>query len=49
LEPLLEPPFRRGKIVFGDGSVRFLPYSASSVLPMLSSFAGGEVVDSSKY
>jgi len=35
--------------VFGDGSIRFLPYSASSVLPMLSSFAGGEVVDSSKY
>ncbi|VTR93237.1 Uncharacterized protein OS=Planctomyces limnophilus (strain ATCC 43296 / DSM 3776 / IFAM 1008 / 290) GN=Plim_3197 PE=4 SV=1: N_methyl_2: SBP_bac_10 [Gemmata massiliana] len=35
--------------VFGDGSVRFLSYSAAGVLPALSSMAGGEVVDASAY
>jgi prepilin-type N-terminal cleavage/methylation domain-containing protein/prepilin-type processing-associated H-X9-DG protein len=38
-----------GNFLFGDGSVRFLGYSASQVLPMLSSFAGGEVVDTSNF
>jgi prepilin-type processing-associated H-X9-DG protein/prepilin-type N-terminal cleavage/methylation domain-containing protein len=31
--------------VFCDGSVRFLPYSARSILPALATRAGGEVVD----
>jgi prepilin-type N-terminal cleavage/methylation domain-containing protein/prepilin-type processing-associated H-X9-DG protein len=31
--------------LFADGSVRFLPYSAASVLPALATRAGGEVVD----
>ncbi len=35
--------------VFGDGSVRFLPYSASAVTIPLASRNGGEVVDSTAY
>jgi prepilin-type N-terminal cleavage/methylation domain-containing protein/prepilin-type processing-associated H-X9-DG protein len=35
--------------VFGDGSVRFLPYSASAVTIPLGSRNGGEVVDASQY
>ena len=31
--------------LFGDGSVRFLTYSANSILPALASRAGGEVVE----
>lgn len=31
--------------VFGDGSVHFMSYSSSSILPALSSYAGGEVVN----
>jgi prepilin-type processing-associated H-X9-DG protein len=38
-----------GNWVFGDGSVRFLAYSASAVLPLLSTYSGGEVVDATKY
>jgi prepilin-type N-terminal cleavage/methylation domain-containing protein/prepilin-type processing-associated H-X9-DG protein len=34
---------------FGDGSVRFLPYSASQILIPLSTRAGGEVVDLSQF
>jgi prepilin-type processing-associated H-X9-DG protein/prepilin-type N-terminal cleavage/methylation domain-containing protein len=30
---------------FADGSVRFLPYSASKIMPALATRAGGEVVD----
>lgn len=30
---------------FADGSVRFLPYSADSILPALATRAGGEVVE----
>lgn len=35
--------------LFGDGSVRFLAYSASGVLPALSAIADGIVVDASQY
>jgi prepilin-type processing-associated H-X9-DG protein len=35
--------------VFGDGSVRFIPYSASAVTIPLASRNGGEVVDASQY
>jgi prepilin-type N-terminal cleavage/methylation domain-containing protein/prepilin-type processing-associated H-X9-DG protein len=38
-----------GHFLFADGSVRFLPYSASSLLPRLASRAGGEVVDAGSY
>jgi prepilin-type processing-associated H-X9-DG protein len=31
---------------FGDGSVKFLPYSASKILPDLATISGGEVVES---
>jgi prepilin-type N-terminal cleavage/methylation domain-containing protein/prepilin-type processing-associated H-X9-DG protein len=34
---------------FADGSVRFLPYSASSILPALATRAGGEVVNVDEY
>jgi prepilin-type processing-associated H-X9-DG protein len=34
---------------FADGSVRFLPYSASTVLPGLATRAGGEVVSPNDY
>jgi prepilin-type N-terminal cleavage/methylation domain-containing protein/prepilin-type processing-associated H-X9-DG protein len=34
---------------FGDGSVRFLPYSASQILIPLATRAGGEVTDPSLY
>jgi prepilin-type N-terminal cleavage/methylation domain-containing protein/prepilin-type processing-associated H-X9-DG protein len=34
---------------FGDGSVRFISYSASQVIVSLSTRAGGEVVDGSAY
>ncbi len=30
--------------LFGDGSVRFLSYSADSILPALATRAGGEAV-----
>jgi prepilin-type N-terminal cleavage/methylation domain-containing protein/prepilin-type processing-associated H-X9-DG protein len=33
-----------GNFAFGDGSVRFLAYSASAVVPALATYAGGEVV-----
>jgi len=35
--------------LFGDGSARFLSYTAKSVLPALATRAGGEVVDGSAY
>ena len=38
-----------GNWVFGDGSVRYLPYSASAVTIPLGSRNGGEVVDGSQY
>jgi prepilin-type processing-associated H-X9-DG protein len=38
-----------GNFAFGDGSVRFLPYSANQILIPLSTRAGGEVVDASQY
>jgi prepilin-type N-terminal cleavage/methylation domain-containing protein/prepilin-type processing-associated H-X9-DG protein len=38
-----------GNFAFGDGSVRFLTYSANQVLLPLSTRAGGEVVDASQY
>jgi prepilin-type N-terminal cleavage/methylation domain-containing protein/prepilin-type processing-associated H-X9-DG protein len=38
-----------GNFAFGDGSVRFLPYSAYLILVKLSTRAGGEVVDASQY
>jgi prepilin-type N-terminal cleavage/methylation domain-containing protein/prepilin-type processing-associated H-X9-DG protein len=38
-----------GNFAFGDGSVRFLPYSANQILLLLSTRAGGEVVDASQY
>jgi prepilin-type processing-associated H-X9-DG protein len=34
---------------FGDGSVRFLSYSGSTILPALATFAGGETVDPGAY
>jgi prepilin-type processing-associated H-X9-DG protein len=34
---------------FADGSVRFLPYSASAILPALATRAGGEVVSANDY
>jgi prepilin-type N-terminal cleavage/methylation domain-containing protein/prepilin-type processing-associated H-X9-DG protein len=34
---------------FADGSVRFLPNSASGILPALATRAGGEVVDANDY
>jgi prepilin-type N-terminal cleavage/methylation domain-containing protein/prepilin-type processing-associated H-X9-DG protein len=38
-----------GNFLFVDGGVRFLPYSASAVVPSLATRAGGEVVDGSAY
>jgi prepilin-type processing-associated H-X9-DG protein len=38
-----------GNFAFGDGSVRFIPYSANQILLPLSTRAGGEVVDGSQY
>jgi prepilin-type processing-associated H-X9-DG protein len=38
-----------GNFAFGDGSVRFLSYTANQVLIPLSTRAGGEVVDASQY
>jgi prepilin-type N-terminal cleavage/methylation domain-containing protein/prepilin-type processing-associated H-X9-DG protein len=38
-----------GNWVFGDGSVRFLPYAASAATIPLASRNGGEVVDASQY
>jgi prepilin-type processing-associated H-X9-DG protein len=38
-----------GNFAFADGSVRFLSYSASAILPALATFAGGETVDGSQY
>jgi prepilin-type N-terminal cleavage/methylation domain-containing protein len=35
--------------VFGDGSVRFLPYSAAPVMPALATRAGGDVADATVY
>jgi prepilin-type N-terminal cleavage/methylation domain-containing protein/prepilin-type processing-associated H-X9-DG protein len=35
--------------VFGDGSVRFLPYSARPVMPQLATRMGGETVDGSGF
>ena len=35
-----------GNFLFGDGSVRFLSYSAGSVLPALGTRAGGEAISS---
>jgi prepilin-type N-terminal cleavage/methylation domain-containing protein/prepilin-type processing-associated H-X9-DG protein len=34
--------------VFGDGSVRFIPYTAASLLPKLATRAGGETIDASQ-
>jgi prepilin-type processing-associated H-X9-DG protein len=33
---------RGAHFLFGDGSVRFLPYSADAVLPALATRSGGE-------
>jgi prepilin-type N-terminal cleavage/methylation domain-containing protein len=38
-----------GNFASGDGSVRFLPYSANQILIPLSTRTGGEVVDASQY
>lgn len=38
-----------GQWLFADGSVHFIKYSGASLLPALSTRAGGEVVDSSQY
>jgi prepilin-type N-terminal cleavage/methylation domain-containing protein/prepilin-type processing-associated H-X9-DG protein len=38
-----------GNFAFGDGSVRFLTYSANQILIPLSTRAGGEAVDASQY
>ncbi len=35
--------------LFGDGSVKFLTYTADAVLPALTTRNGGEVVDASRY
>ncbi|OWK35047.1 DUF1559 domain-containing protein [Fimbriiglobus ruber] len=35
--------------LFGDGSIKFIAYSAASLLPALATYAGGEVVDASQY
>ena len=35
--------------LFADGSVRFFPYSASKLLPLLATRSGGEVVSGSDY
>jgi prepilin-type processing-associated H-X9-DG protein len=35
--------------LFGDGSVRFLPYTAQAILPALATRSGGEVVDTTQY
>jgi prepilin-type N-terminal cleavage/methylation domain-containing protein/prepilin-type processing-associated H-X9-DG protein len=43
------PHTNGGNWVFGDGSVRFLPYSASAVTIPLASRNGGEVVDPTQY
>jgi prepilin-type N-terminal cleavage/methylation domain-containing protein/prepilin-type processing-associated H-X9-DG protein len=34
--------------VFADGSVRFVPYTAASILPRMATRAGGEIVDGSQ-
>jgi prepilin-type N-terminal cleavage/methylation domain-containing protein len=36
-----------GNWLFGDGTVRFVTYSASSIMPSLATYAGGESVDMS--
>jgi prepilin-type N-terminal cleavage/methylation domain-containing protein/prepilin-type processing-associated H-X9-DG protein len=41
--------FGVANFAFGDGSVRFIPYSASLILPQLATRAGGEVVDENAY
>jgi prepilin-type processing-associated H-X9-DG protein len=43
--------FHRGgsNWLFADASVRFLPYSASPVIPELATRNGGEVVDAGSY
>src|SRR5262249_30828485 len=38
-----------GNFLFADGSVRFVPYSASLVLPDMATRAGGEVFDASQW
>jgi hypothetical protein len=35
--------------VFGDGSVRFIPYTAQPVMQALGTRNGGEVIDSTQY
>jgi prepilin-type processing-associated H-X9-DG protein len=35
--------------VFGDGSVRFIPYSAKPVMNILTTRAGGETFDASSF
>jgi prepilin-type processing-associated H-X9-DG protein len=40
---------RGANFAFADGSVRFLPYSASAVLPALATRAGGEIVSGDAY
>jgi hypothetical protein len=35
--------------VFGDGSVRFIPYTAQPVMKSLGTRNGGEVFDSTQY
>jgi prepilin-type N-terminal cleavage/methylation domain-containing protein/prepilin-type processing-associated H-X9-DG protein len=49
VDHLWSPHQGGGNFVFGDGSVRFLAYSASTVLPALATRAGGEVVDPNSY
>jgi hypothetical protein len=36
-------------MLFGDGAVRFVPYTASQVMPALATRAGGEVFDPSGF
>lgn len=38
-----------GNWIFGDASIHFISYSASLIMPDLSTRAGGEIVDASRY
>jgi prepilin-type N-terminal cleavage/methylation domain-containing protein/prepilin-type processing-associated H-X9-DG protein len=46
---LWSPHAGGGNFAFADGSVRFLPYTAGAVLPLLATRAGGEVVDPNSF
>jgi prepilin-type N-terminal cleavage/methylation domain-containing protein len=48
LNALWSPFVTGGNFAFGDGTVHFIPYSASAITPALASRAGGETVDLSQ-